>query len=91
MKTFQQARIRVMKVDVEGYEAGVFASMAQILSKKAVDNILFEIVPYINGLERNEAIFAQLLEAGYVTSFLLSLSPSLSLSFFLSFFLFIIA
>ncbi len=58
-------RIRVMKVDVEGFEGDAFASMKGLLEKHLVDNILFELIPYIRGADEAKGIVRTLHEYGY--------------------------
>ncbi len=57
--------IRVLKIDAEGYESDVIGTMQQILSRKLVDNVLFEMMPHILGLESNLKALKALTDAGY--------------------------
>lgn len=58
-------RIRVLKVDVEGYEGDVFETMRQLLQRHLVDNVLFELIPYIRGAEESKGIVKMLHEYNY--------------------------
>jgi len=58
-------RIRVLKVDVEGYEGDVFESMTQLLQRHLVDNVLFELIPYIRGAEESKSIVRLLHQYNY--------------------------
>lgn len=60
-------RIGLLKIDVEGGELGVLHGAADLLSRRAIDHVLFEVsLPQIEafGADPSE-IFAMLAEAGY--------------------------
>ena len=54
MKSFRKNKIRVLKVDVEGFEGDVLKTMS-VFEKNDVENILFESIPHIHGLEEAKA------------------------------------
>ena len=55
----------MLKVDVEGYEGDVFESMTQLLQRHLVDNVLFELIPYIRGAEESKSIVKLLHQYNY--------------------------
>ena len=65
VRTVPGKNIRVMKIDAEGFENDVLMTMKQILAKKDVDNILFEMIPHVNGLLANHKMLRDLVDAGY--------------------------
>ena len=44
MKSFSKSKIRVLKVDVEGFDGDVLKTMSQVFEKNDVENILFESI-----------------------------------------------
>lgn len=58
-------RLRVLKVDTEGFEFDVLDSAALLLSRKLIDNILFEVSPVIKGVTANLDMFRKLADFGY--------------------------
>lgn len=65
MKSFSKTKIRVLKVDVEGFEGDVLKTMSQVFEKNDVENILFESIPYIHGLDEAKAAFDLLFKNGF--------------------------
>lgn len=65
MRSFSKSKIRVLKIDVEGYEGEVLKTMKMALKKHDVENILFECIPYIHGLADAKAAFGLLHSHGY--------------------------
>lgn len=65
MKSFRKNKIRVLKVDVEGFEGDVLKTMSQVFEKNDVENILFESIPHIHGLEEAKAAFDLLFRHGF--------------------------
>lgn len=63
--TRHATRLRVLKIDTEGYEYDVMDSASVLLSKGLVDNVLFEVSPFINGIETNFAMMERLASFGY--------------------------
>jgi FkbM family methyltransferase len=59
------SNIRVLKIDSEGYESDVLATMTDILKKQTAENILFEMIPHIMGLEKNINAVTKIFNAGY--------------------------
>jgi FkbM family methyltransferase len=57
--------IRVLKIDSEGYESDVIATMGIILKTKTAENILFEMIPHVMGLDANIIAVKALFQAGY--------------------------
>lgn len=61
----QASTIRVAKVDVEGWEWPVFQSFGKLISKKrGVQNVLFELTPYIHGVTQATSLLHLLKDAG---------------------------
>jgi len=65
VRTVSGNRIRVLKIDSEGYESDVLMTMNRILAKKDVDNILFEMIPHVRGLNVSVTMLHTLVNAGY--------------------------
>ncbi len=65
-------RIRLMKVDCEGFESKVMGGATQLLARKAFDFIAMELHPWAGGdgkgAERCQTIHDQMLAAGYELS-----------------------
>ena len=60
-----KSKIRVLKIDVEGYEGDVLKTLTTALTRHDVENILFECIPYIQGLAQAQTAFALLRDHGY--------------------------
>jgi hypothetical protein len=58
-------KIRLLKIDTEGYDADVILSARSLLQQKLIENILFEYTPHHLGLEANVAALQLLLSLGY--------------------------
>ena len=58
-------KIRVLKIDVEGFEGDVFDSMRGLLGKQVPENIIFELIPYKRGAAESKAIIKMLVDHNY--------------------------
>jgi FkbM family methyltransferase len=59
--------IRILKIDAEGYEIGIFAGAERLLSNGCIDFIIFEAVPEVAGSSWNSLLSAtsRVMQHGY--------------------------
>ena len=67
-------RIRVLKIDTEGYEPDVIMTGIELLRRRIIDNVLFEITPSTLGLNKNRRTFEILIANGYSIAHLVPFS-----------------
>lgn len=63
--TGRATRIRVLKVDTEGYEGDVLSTAETLLSRRLIDNILVEVTPHTRGVNATMDMLATLARHGY--------------------------
>lgn len=64
-KALHGRHIRLMKIDVEGFEADVLSTAQHLLRRDLVENILFELTPFDMGLKKNVDMLLMLVENGF--------------------------
>ena len=63
--TGRGSRVRVLKLDTEGFESDVLLSGETLLSRRLVDNILVEVTPHTRGANATMLMLESLVRHGY--------------------------
>ena len=63
--TGRATRVRVLKLDTEGFESDVLLSGEKLLSRRLVDNILVEVTPHTRGVNATMHMLKSLVRHGY--------------------------